>query len=66
MDFEVYVGDVVDAQGRGPFTVVIYPRAVYEVESKSAWWKMRPADRIPVTRARAAEGRCRSPRGPSP
>jgi hypothetical protein len=49
MDFEVYVGEVVDAQGRGPFIVVIHPRAVYEVASPSAWWNTRPTDRIPTT-----------------
>jgi hypothetical protein len=50
MPFEVYVGDVVDAQGHGPFTVVINPRAVYKVGY--AWWDVWPTDRIPVTRKR--------------
>lgn len=48
MPYEVYVGDVTDAQGHGPFTVSITPRGVYEVGSD--WWNVRPADRIPVTR----------------
>jgi hypothetical protein len=48
MPFEVYVGDVVDAAGNGPLTVVVHPRAVYEM--RTTWWNTRPADRIPVTR----------------
>jgi hypothetical protein len=26
MDFEVYIGNVTDAEGRGPFTVMVHPR----------------------------------------
>jgi len=54
MDYQVYIGRVVyDDQhrsGRAGFRtyVVIYPRAVYEIDSPSDWYRVEPENRIAV------------------
>jgi len=32
------------------YCVVIYPRAVYEIDDPMEWWKRRSEDRIPILR----------------
>jgi len=43
MEFQVYIGYTKDG-----LCVAIYPRAVYEIDDSSDWWKAYPDSRIPV------------------
>jgi len=51
MNYQMYVGYAYDETGEY-FCVAIYPRAVYEIDDPSDWWKVKPEDRIPIKKSR--------------
>ncbi len=45
MDYEVYVGTAIDADGEDRY-VAIYPKAIYEIDKPSDWWKKNEDMRV--------------------
>jgi hypothetical protein len=61
MNYQVFIGQVIPDSDlpskviaahwwlrRKRFIVAVYPRRVYEIESKSDWWKPEPENIVPV------------------
>jgi len=51
MNYQVYIGYAGNDHWYG--CVAIYPRAVYEIDRPSDWWRAYPENRIPTERTRS-------------